>query len=324
MKYEYEGLLANLCESFIAEKRAIGCIYNTEAKHLREFSRFTCEFTFSENTLPAEVAQAWYTKRVMDSDRNRYARFALVKLFAEYMQRNGYEAYIPTKNELGRLQWSYTPYIFTHEGIHLFFASIDTLKLNRYSAAPQRHIIMPVLFRMLYCCGLRVSEATNLQVKDVSLPDGVLIVRESKFGKTRYIPMSEELTSLCKNYAENKTTGDNNYFFTAPDGNKYGDKAIYCVFREILWKAGISHGGRGKGPRVHDFRHTFAVHSLEKMVREGKELTAALPRLSAYLGHNDLTATERYLRLTSELYPEITAILDQKYGFIIPKKGGIE
>ncbi|KAA6337108.1 Tyrosine recombinase XerD [termite gut metagenome] len=229
MKYEYEGLLANLCESFIAEKRAIGCIYNTEAKHLREFSRFTCEFTFSENTLPAEVAQAWYTKRVMDSDRNRYARFALVKLFAEYMQRNGYEAYIPTKNELGRLQWSYTPYIFTHEEIHLFFASIDTLKLNRYSAAPQRHIIMPVLFRMLYCCGLRVSEATNLQVKDVSLPDGVLIVRESKFGKTRYIPMSEELTSLCKNYAENKTTGDNNYFSQLPMVTNTGIK-LFTVF----------------------------------------------------------------------------------------------
>lgn len=323
MSYPYEGVLANLCEKFIAEKRALGCSYNTEAKRLREFSKFTCNFLLPKDTLSEEVAQAWYAKRPVDSDRNRYARLALVKLFAEYMQRNGYKAYIPNRSELGKIQWNYTPYIFTHMETAKFFASIDTLKLKKHSAAPQRHLIMPVLFRILYCCGLRVSEVTGLRVKDVSLPDGILTVRESKFGKTRYVPMAKDLVLVCKNYAEKNTTGNDSYFFRAPDGNKYGEKAIYDVFREILWKAGISHGGRGKGPRLHDFRHTFAVHSLEKMVKEGKELTSSLPRLSAYLGHNDLEATERYLRLTSELYPEIIALLDEKYGYIIPAKGGV-
>jgi len=325
IQYRYEGILSDLCERFIAEKRALGCSYNGEAKKLREFSKFTLNFTFPQNTLPQEVVQAWYVKRPMDSDRNRYARLALVKLFAEYMQRNGYDAYIPSKNELGKIQWYYSPYIFTHNEISRFFGAVDSLKLNRHSVSPRRHIIMPVLFRILYCCGLRVSEATNLLVGDVSLTDGILTIRESKYGKTRYVPMSAELVLICKNYAEKNTVIDGDtFFFRAPDSNQYDTRSIYSIFREVLWNAGISHGGRGKGPRVHDFRHTFAVHSLEKLVKEGKELTTALPLLSAYLGHDDIAATERYLRLTSELYPEIISLLDDKYGFIIPKEGGVK
>jgi len=320
-KYEFEGALAKICEGFIAEKRAVGYRYNTEAKKLSEFSRFSSSFDIPADTLPEEVVQAWIAKKPMDSDRNRYARLALIKLFAEYMLRLGYTAYCPTKDELGKIQWSYMPYIFTCDEISRFFAAIDGLSYKPYSVSPRRHTVMPL--RMLYCCGLRVSEATNLHVKDVSLTDGVLTICESKFGKTRYVPMSDELLQVCRVYAIDNAVNPQDYFFRAPDGGLYDTRSIYAVFRDTLWKAGISHGGRGKGPRVHDFRHTFAVHCLEKWLRDGKELTSALPRLSAYLGHNDLTGTERYLRMTSALYPEITALLDQKYGYIIPKDGGV-
>jgi len=132
------------------------------------------------------------------------------------------------------------------------------------------------------------------------------------------------MIELYQIYADKYTLGPETYFFRAPDDGSYGTRSIYSVFRDILWAAGISHGGRGKGPRVHDFRHTFAVHSLEKMVKEGRELSSALPRLSAYLGHTNLAATEKYLRLTAELYPEIISILDRDYGYVLPKKGDTE
>lgn len=322
INYKFEGPLAKICDDFIAEKRALGYSYNTEAKKLRAFSRFTLKYNIPDDTLSEEIVMEWVKRKPTDSDRGQYARLTLLKIFAEYMQRLGYKAYCPNKNLIGKIQWNYTPYIFTHDEISRFFTAIDRLKLKPHSVAPRKHIVMPMLFRMLYCCGLRVSESTNLLCKDVNLSEGIIKIRESKFGKTRYVPLSKDMAELYRKYAERYTLGPNSYFFRAPDDGPYGSRGIYSVFRDILWAAGISHGGRGKGPRVHDFRHTFAVHCLEKMVQNGRELTSALPRLSAYLGHNDLTATEKYLSLTAELYPEITSILDQKYGYVLPKIGG--
>lgn len=318
--FKYVGNLAHLIEEFITEKKALGYKYETEAEALRKFSEFTLDFEIPKNTLPLNVIDSWIKRRPMESSRSNYARFAIVKLFAEYMIRLGYKAYCPRKEELGRIQWAYTPYIFTHQEIRNFFLQADSLKIKAHSTAPRRHIIMPVLFRMLYCCGLRISEVINLKAEDISLEDGILTIRESKFGKTRYVPMSNQLTEICRKYAVNNIRNRQDYFFRSPSDNVYSAKAIYHNFREILWMAGISHGGRGKGPRVHDLRHTFAVHCLEKWILNGKDLSTALPRLSTYLGHESLTGTERYLRMTSELYPQIIELLDQKYGYIIPQE----
>lgn len=94
--------------------------------------------------------------------------------------------------------------------------------------------------------------------------------------------------------------------------------------RKFLWKAGISHGGRGKGPRVHDFRHTMAVHCLRRWVMEGKNLQSYLPVLQAYLGHVSLSDTAYYLHLTADLFPNITEQVENVLGDIIPKVGGYD
>ena len=110
------------------------------------------------------------------------------------------------------------------------------------------------------------------------------------------------------------------YLFVSSANEPLKRNAVYVKFREMLFKCGISHEGRGKGPRVHDLRHTFAVHCLQKWIRNGIPLSAALPRLSTYLGHSDMSATEKYLRLTSEVYPEISRTLSREYGNLIPKE----
>ncbi|QGU00314.1 Integrase/recombinase, RitB [Candidatus Syntrophocurvum alkaliphilum] len=89
------------------------------------------------------------------------------------------------------------------------------------------------------------------------------------------------------------------------------------MFRKIIWQANISHSG--KGPRLHDLRHTFAVHCLKKWVLAGENLTNLLPYLSVYLGHNDLRGTQHYLRLTSDLYPTITTSVEQHFSNTIPE-----
>lgn len=96
--------------------------------------------------------------------------------------------------------------------------------------------------------------------------------------------------------------------------------SVYDEFRRVLLAAGIPHYGRGKGPRVHDFRHTFACHCLHRWIRNGVPISSALPRLSTYLGHNDMAATEKYLHMTAEVYPEISEKLSREYGYLIPKE----
>lgn len=324
--YSYSGPLKTVCESFIREKRALGYLYNTEAKKLSEFSRFTLDFDFPENTLPKEVVRAWIARKPTDSERNQRARFSLISQFAKYMERMGYAAYVPDGDEAGKVHKTFSPRIFSHEEIRAFFKAADAMSLSLYSTAPRRHLIMPVLFRMLYCCGLRVSEALKLKGEDVDLENGILTIRESKSGKSRYVPMSAELTEVCSHYARTRLVGPpgGDWFFAAPDGGRYDTRTVYHIFRQLLWKAGISHGGRGKGPRVHDFRHTFCVHCLQKWTASGADPTSVLPRLTAYLGHSDFSSTEQYLKMTAEAYPEVSLLTEEKYGYVIPGLGGDE
>ena len=97
---------------------------------------------------------------------------------------------------------------------------------------------------------------------------------------------------------------------------------LYQNFRKFLWKAGISHGGGGRGPRIHDFRHTYAVHCLKKWAEEGKDLTAYLPILRTYMGHHSFEATAYYLRMTADVFPHITLKLETHYLDMIPQLEG--
>ncbi len=319
-EYHYSGKLSQHCQDFIHEKRSIGYIYNSEAKLLSQFSRFTLDYEIQDNELSEEIVKDWISKKPYESDRTRFSRYSLVKQFAEYLKRTGVNAYIPTNDDIKSVHISFTPYIFTHEEISRFFDAANAMTLSPHSISPQRHIVMPVIFKLLYCCGLRVSEALCLQGNDVDLTKGILTIRNSKFGKSRYVPMSPEMTEVCRIYNENRIRWNDgpDWFFVSPKGGRYDKRIIYDVFRDLLWKAGIPHKGRGKGPRVHDFRHTMAVHSLQQWIVQGIDVTTQLPALSAYLGHKGLKSTEKYLRLTAEVYPEVSQIMQSMYGDILP------
>lgn len=205
--YPYSGPLASLYEQFILKKRALGYQYNTESWYLSQFSKFTESFDCPDEALPQEIVQAWIVQKTMESDKSRYTRYSVVSQFARYMERMGYSAYIPGRDEIGKLHKTFMPYIFSHKEIRSFFVAADAMTLLPHSVSPRKHRIMPVLFRLLYCCGLRVSEATKLLGEDVDLEHGILTIRNSKFEKTRYVPMSTETTAACANYAKTRLIG---------------------------------------------------------------------------------------------------------------------
>jgi len=168
---------------------------------------------------------------------------------------------------------------------------------------------MPFLIRLLYGTGIRTGEALYLSLDDMDLAGNYLILRNTKNGKDRMVPLSSSLAQVCKDYLIYRAlfngADKTERLFILPDGAPLTHRVSYNWFRKIIWWAGISHGGRGKGPRLHDLRHTFSVHSLAVMANEGLDLYHSMPLLSAYLGHRSLTATEGYVRLTAEMYPEI-------------------
>jgi integrase/recombinase XerD len=318
-EYVFTGPLEQPIRQFVAEKRALGCAYNATSKTLVRFAKFASEQNCEENVLSKDIVEAYCAAREDESPNTQQTRISLMRNLAEFMLRNGYSAYvIQLRLHSGCWYDNYVPYIFTHEEIAEMMKQSDTFQ--SHICSPNRKYMVPLVFRMLYSCGLRSSEVLNLDVKDVDVENGVLTIRNAKYDKDRFVPMSESLTNRCRMYLKqvHHESSPDAPFFPNVNGNHFAERALYDPFRILLAKSGISHGGKGSGPRVHDLRHTFAVHCLKRWVLDGEDITSKLPLLSAYLGHKKISSTGRYLRLTLDLFPKIAQTLEIAYPDLIP------
>lgn len=315
MSMKLHSVYAYLIEQYIKFKRNLGYIFkNTYIFNI--FDRFTVANGVTSIGLTKELADKWAEKRPNESDVTRYRRVNHIRSFSVYLNQVGYKSYIPRQTKSYRT--TFTPYIFSQKELKLFFSAAD--KINVFGTSPMKYIL-PVVFRVIYGCGLRANEALSLKCSDVQLNEKYIIIRNSKNGRDRMLPLSNSLANICSLYQKwyLKNHSKNDYFFTQKNMKKYTSDTLYDWFRKILWKAGISHGGRGKGPGVHDLRHTFCVHSLEAMSRRGLDLYYSLPILSKYLGHQSLEATDKYVRLTSEMYPELIKDVNQLCAYVFPE-----
>lgn len=311
------GVFAGLADAFVEFKRAQGYKYYSEAKVLSRFCRFSEKYQLESPMLTRELVADWISPREGEAQKSRMHRISCVNQFGKYLKQLGYEVcVIPSLS-----RWdtgSFTPYIFTHEEISRLFLAADSVR-----PIPQSrniHKTLPVMLRLLYGCGLRVSEAVGLRCQDVDLGNGILTIREAKNGRDRLIPLSQSLLELCSEYRTRVIpwATDADYFFMAPDRTILSPNTVYGRFRRILWDGGIPYRGKGNGPRLHDLRHTFAVHTLQKWVESGEDLTAMLPVLSEFMGHKSFGATSRYLRLTAEVYPDLVRQVEQTCAYAIP------
>jgi len=315
--FNYHGPFETYIQDFLEVKQALGYKYLAEASCLKRFDRFTVENYHSVRALDREIVMAWCTKKLFEKQENLCARASVIRQFAIYLDNHGIDAYVIPKKYFKSGE-KYVPLIYTDTELQNFFLATD--KCHYCSLCPSRHLIMPIIFRMIYSCGLRVSEARLLKVQEVDLNNGILTINQSKKNNSRLVPMTDELTGKCQIYSKQIHCYSNaeGYFFPMTDDRPLTLGNIYKNFRKFLWKAGISHGGRGYGPRIHDFRHSFAVHCLKKWSVEGKDLMTYLPILRVYLGHDSFDETAYYLKLTADVFPEITLKLEQAYSDLIP------
>ena len=314
----FRGELAPLFRQHLAEKRAFGCRYRHEERGLRAFDRYLSDHGVLDPNFTQDLIEDWIAKRPNESSSTQAGRFTILRQFCLFLERQGYAPSIPNGYMLARPDKSFVPYVFSQREIRSLFHIIDAVR--SHPRATKRGIIVPLVFRLLYGCGLRISEALHLRIRDVDLQQEILSIRETKFLKERLVPVAPALASRLLSYASTSLDGSaaDAFFFPAPDGGVWSEQVFYYLFRDALQKCGIPHYGKGHGPRVHDLRHTFACHRLAHWLHDGVSVDLALPILSTYLGHESVYRTQRYLHLFPELYPDITARLGMYCNSVIP------
>lgn len=319
--YEFHSVFAPAIYEYLAIKEALGEKITLPGNTLRQFDRYCSSINLKEANLTPDLAENWFLTKSGEKPETRASRISVLWCFAKHFSANGGSvSWKPTPGYAGRTK-RYVPYIYSKDEVKNILAAADSMP-ESYGKS-RFNVVFPAIIRVLYGCGLRISEALALKVRDVDLENGFIFVHAGKFGKDRKVPISASLLKYLRIYRSKNEDfigiDADGWFFPNAKGECYSQRTVYDKFRQILWIAGISHQGKGKGPRAHDLRHTFAVHALQQNVEQGKDIYASLTGLMVYLGHGKITSTEYYLRMTAEIFPDFLERADKVCSTAIPE-----
>lgn len=315
--YEFESVFADEIQNYINDKAAAGFDGSNFRSSLIGFDRFCVEQEIKEPVFTTFHASKWLEQRTNESHTTHYSRINSSKHFLKYLSIKGYSVYVV--RDIKYKGTDFEPHIYTDDESERYFLAVDshTSGMNRKDA-----IQYPVMFRILYCCGTRINETLGIRKKDVDLDKGIILLNETKNDRQRYVVLGDDLKDLINEYA-NKCfylLNDTDFIFTNANGGRLDEKSVYEKHREFLFRAGIPYLGDGNGPRIHDWRHHMAVYSFKQLIDSGMDMYVALPILSTYLGHKTIFATEKYIRLTLQLFPYIEekfhSMVDRIFGSI--------
>lgn len=317
MNYIFRSNFAARLENFIAQKNALGYSYLESIRILHKFDCFCFENYPLETVLTKEICLAWAIRKENECRNTFRNRIFPIREFARYLNCIGESAYLIPINLAGKGTPT-IPHIYTQTELLAIWDVLDCLPVKRNF--PVRHLVIPTLVKLLYCCGLRPSEARKLLRKDVNLEKGRLDIIESKAHKSRIVMMADNVTEMLRKYDAAVCAIMPKRILFFPDSNDcvYTKTWLEKTFRLTLKKAGIQSAGK-QNPRPYDFRHTFATHRLYQWVREGKDLEAMLPYLSAYMGHAQLSDTYYYIHLVPGLFEKMTGFDDSALNELIPE-----
>jgi len=256
-----------------------------------------------EKILTSSVIDNWFA----GLPKNMHANTKIVYIshytgFAKYLNFIGISAFLP---ERPSGEQTYMPYIFTTEEIDTLFRAADNLRSTK-----KLSMQFPLIIRLLYSSGMRVGEVLNLKMSDVDFNEGIILIRNGKGNKDRYIPLAPGLNDMLKTYCIliKKDIFSDDLLFKNSKNEKLTTTWVGTNFNRCLFEAGISKPTMQRYARnicPHCLRHTFAVHSFRNQERQGVDVYAAAPLIAAYMGHATFRDTEYYLRLTDEIGMEI-------------------
>lgn len=315
------GPLFTQIRSYLELQQSLGRKFEPQRYVLHKFDRFLQE----KNVLSASAVTVALVKEWLDTltcssySRNRYAQMVR-RFFDHLVSRNSLSSNALTtlQNEC-RIVRIFRPFIFSHEQVAAILDKAQ--KLPKTSFAPFKGPTCYTFFALLYALGLRHGEARRLRIRDLDLPRQVVFIDRTKFYKSRYVPFGPKVGRCLQRFLEVRRSilsplqPDDPLFVTLwrqPIDHHFFQDAFHGILREL----GIV-GGAGEGtPRLHDLRHSFAVHRLLRWYGEGVDVQSRLPLLSVFLGHLNPTSTEVYLTITTELLEEANVRFHRHFGSI--------
>ncbi len=307
--FKYKSVLAPYMDMMLRIKYSVGRSTLQTKYTLKEFDDFAISWDLQTPNISEELIKDWQNSRINDKISTIYHKFCVWKELAILMGRHGCKCYIPRfpKNTPS----NFVPYIYSKEEIMKIFEESNKLT-NERNYVNSSLMTMPIILRLLYSTGMRVSEATTLKNEDVFLDRCYIHLRKTKNSHERLVPLGDDIITELRKYELfrnriplNNITSPHKPYFIKLDGLPVQSDSVRTYFRTILRRCNIKFIGDQKGPRIHDLRHTFAVHAMLQMANQGLDLYTCLPILSAALGHRTLRSTEKYVRLTQAMYPDV-------------------
>ena len=321
----FQSCLADRFEDFVKWKRLLGCKYTSAEHALTDFDRFLAGDKHASQVLTQDLLNRYAATCERLSPSTRRLRLGLVRRFCLYHKRLEPRSVVPDRYWARVRVPQFFPFIFSPEDFRRLIAATHSLGLN--DSHPLRAETLRAYLRILYGTGLRPGEALRLQGDDVDLEQGILTVRETKFYKTRLVPITATLAEFLRGYARlrgamREFPGPTHPFLCFDAGATCSLGAMESYFRKTLGEGGIASPAGRRPPRLHDLRHSFAVRRLLEWYRQGEDVQDRLFLLSTYLGHTSVTSTQVYLTATSELLEEANRRFDTYAGCLVKSEGG--
>lgn len=294
--------LSTCIKEYVRHRRSLGVQFHGEEVRLNAFVK-----SVGDVSLPAVDARA--VRRFVDGKgavtSAWFCRFHTVAGFYRFALARRYVTSAPLPPRPPKPPTEFIPYIYSEADMRALLTAVDARYEEDWVVLPQT---VRTLLLLLYATGLRISEALALTIADVDLREAMLTIRETKFYKSRLVPIGADLVDVLRRYRALQTTKPRRTdmpFLSDRHGRRILRQTAELVFKRVREQAGLDRPVcRTFRPRLHDFRHTFAMNRLVSWYRQGKNVQRLLPHLSTYLGHCSVKETQRYLCMTSDLTME--------------------
>jgi site-specific recombinase XerD len=313
-KQRFNGPMGKWMEQHLALRRSLGFIYRTSEYTLDAFDQHLANnFSYCQ-TISREVVVSYLNATHQDKPKTRSQKVSELRQFSRFMFQFDPDTYIPEKGLVGPAKVQIKQHIFTEEEI------IKLIKQTKNFHVKKRNALLPhtyaTIIGLLWVTGMRIGEVVQLKIEDVDTVEGILYVRQTKFFKSRLIPLSKSTTQALVTYKEQRSE----FGYSGEPGTPFffNNRGKPCItattprtIKSLMEQVGLKTI-QGTTPRVHDMRHSFATRWLLDFYKSNKDPTAYLAVLATYLGHANIANTQLYLHPSIELM-NIAALQLQAY-----------
>ncbi len=302
-------------QEYLELRRGLGFKMREAAVLLPRFVAFMVERRAPSIT--TRLALEWVEQATTVRPAERARRLVFVRGFARHRSATDPLTEIPSASLMPYRTSRARPYLYSEQDVRLLLAAALQMP-TRWPSTPLRPWVFHCLLGLLSVTGLRISEALDLKLEDVDLDQAVLTIRAAKFGRSRLVPLHPSTFTVLARYLRRRkkylAPSRSDYVFVSNRGTRLDGGRVRKAFYALSRRIGLRAPGARNGPRLHDFRHRFAVRVLTHWYESGEDPARRLPVLSTYLGHVYVAGTYWYLSDAPELMAQAMARLEQRWG----------